>query len=198
MDGKETETAEGLIKGICFVNENPCEALFDSGATHSFISLDCAKKLELPVVEVAYKLIVSTPTNPSVITSHMCPSCTLKVLDQEFRIDLICLPLHHLDVILGMDWMSQNHVVIDCHKRIVSINPTETPNLVLTALEVTSVSELDQIPVVKEFPEVFAEEIPGLPPAREVEFSIDLVPRAGLISMAPYRMSQPELAELKK
>ena len=45
MDGKEAETAEGLIKGICFVNETPCEALFDSGATHSFISLDCAKNL---------------------------------------------------------------------------------------------------------------------------------------------------------
>ncbi|MDV3145732.1 MAG: retroviral-like aspartic protease family protein [Sweet potato little leaf phytoplasma] len=198
MSGREADTAEGLIKGICFVNENPCEVLFDSGATHSFISFDCAKKLELPIVKVSYKLIVSTPTSPSVITSQMCPNCILKVLDPDFKIDLICLPLHHLDVILGMDWMSHNHVIIDCHKKTISINSTETPNLVLTTLEVTLVSEIDQILVVREFPEVFPDDIPGLPPTREVEFSIDLVPGAGPISMAPYRMSQIELAELKK
>ena len=54
------------------------------------------------------------------------------------------------------------------------------------------------IPVVHEFEDVFSDEVPGLPPSREVEFSIDLVPGTGPVSMAPYRMAPAELVELKK
>jgi len=54
------------------------------------------------------------------------------------------------------------------------------------------------IPVVHEFEDVFPDEVPGLPPSREVEFSIDLVPGTGPVSMAPYRMAPAELVELKK
>jgi len=53
------------------------------------------------------------------------------------------------------------------------------------------------IPVVHEFEDVFPVEVPGLPPSREVEFSIDLVPGTGPVSMAPYRMAPTELVELK-
>ena len=56
---------------------------------------------------------------------------------------------------------------------------------------------LDAIPVIREFKEVFPKEIPHLPPKREIDFSIDLVPGATPISRAPYRMSPPELMELK-
>jgi len=54
------------------------------------------------------------------------------------------------------------------------------------------------ISVVQDFGDVFPEEVPGLPPSREVEFSIDLVPGTGPVSMAPYRMAPAELVELKK
>ena len=57
---------------------------------------------------------------------------------------------------------------------------------------------IDRLLVVNEFPEVFTDEIPAVPPEREVEFSIDLVPGTKPVSMAPYRMSASELAELKK
>jgi hypothetical protein len=50
---------------------------------------------------------------------------------------------------------------------------------------------------VKDFPDVFPEDVPGLPPVRDIEFSIDLIPGSGPISIAPYRMSPTELAELK-
>jgi len=52
--------------------------------------------------------------------------------------------------------------------------------------------------VVHEFEDVFLDEVPGLPPSREVEFSIDLIPGIGPVSMAPYRMSPAELVEFKK
>ena len=52
--------------------------------------------------------------------------------------------------------------------------------------------------MVREFPDVFPDEVPGLPPSREIEFSIDLVPGVGPVSIAPYRMAPAELTELKK
>lgn len=55
----------------------------------------------------------------------------------------------------------------------------------------------EDIPVVREFTDVFSDELPGLPPDREIEFSIDLVPRITPISQAPYRMAPKELKELK-
>jgi len=65
-------------------------------------------------------------------------------------------------------------------------------------MEIKEEVELKNIAVVQNFPEVFPNDIPGLPPNREIEFSIDLMPGVGPISMAPYRMSPSELAELKK
>jgi hypothetical protein len=57
--------------------------------------------------------------------------------------------------------------------------------------------EIGDIPIVREFPDVFLEDLPGLPPDREVEFSINLVPSIAPISKAPYKMAPVELKELK-
>lgn len=69
--------------------------------------------------------------------------------------------------------------------------------LLMASLSVESQDVIADLPVVCNFPEVFPDEIPSAPPEREVEFTIDLVPGTRLISMAPYRMSAPEFAELK-
>ena len=66
----------------------------------------------------------------------------------------------------------------------------------LAYLSVENQAVIDGLPVVKEFPEVFPDEIPNVPPEREVEFAIDLVPGTKPVSMAPYRMSASELVEL--
>eukprot|EP00253_Pinus_taeda_P012064 PITA_12064 len=58
-------------------------------------------------------------------------------------------------------------------------------------------ASLNNIPVIQEFADVFPEEIPGLPPRRDIDFTIELVPGAAPVSRAPYRMSVPELTELK-
>ena len=70
--------------------------------------------------------------------------------------------------------------------------------LILSSLEVETKVSMCDLHVVREFPEVFPEDISGLPPEREIEFSIDLVSGAGPISIVPYRMSPIELVELKK
>ncbi|KAL8098277.1 hypothetical protein AgCh_031154 [Apium graveolens] len=59
-------------------------------------------------------------------------------------------------------------------------------------------AKLEDIPVVNEFPDVFPDELPGLPPDREIEFTIDLAPGTEPISKAPYRMAPVEMKEMAK
>lgn len=185
------------------------------GATYSFISFDCAQQLNLPISLLPFDLIVSTPTNNPVTTSLACLDCQITIENINFFITLVCLPLTQIDVIIGMDWLSPNHVLLDCStktiifndpkcSRISSSNQTitslweETQGYVsLSSMEVKKGVNLEDIPIVRNFPEIF-KEIPGLPTEREIEFSIDLMPGTGPISIAPYLMSPSELAELKK
>jgi hypothetical protein len=111
-----------------------------------------------------------------------------------------------MDVILGMDWMTQHKVVSDLLDRVVEIN---SPTVGYTTLYlpfkdgadscayVTITSHLDEIPVVCEYPNVFPDELAGMPPDRDVEFVIELQPGTAPISKRPYRMPPKELAELK-
>ncbi|MCI42605.1 cellular nucleic acid-binding protein, partial [Trifolium medium] len=70
--------------------------------------------------------------------------------------------------------------------------------VVFASLKLGNEVKVEELPVVCEFPGVFPEDISDVPPEREVEFSIDLIPGTGPISMAPYRMSASKLSELKK
>ena len=93
--------------------------LFDSGATHSFLSNECVRRLGLAIRELGCKLIVATPASGEVSTTSVCAGCPIEVAGRRFKLNLICLPMEGLDVILGMDWLSSNHVVIDCGRRRV-------------------------------------------------------------------------------
>ena len=186
--------------------------LFYSGATHSFISCSCVEKIKLFVSSLNKDLVVETPTSGYVLTSNMCLNCPVEIFGRKFLIDLICLPLSQIDVILGMDWLSSNHVLLNCFDKTVMFDDSRmskdemfiSTNQVLTSLkedsqvymilsnlEVETKVSMCDLPIVKEFPE----DISNLPPEREIKFSIDLVPGAGPITIAP---SPIELAKLKK
>jgi hypothetical protein len=136
------------------------------------------------------------------------------VKDVEFEIEgrkylftLVVLPRLGIDVILGMNWMSHNGVLIDTSTRVVMIrDPTDQkgflvqlPRKIDLSGEVHAVQakSLVDILVVCEFPDVFPDDLSGLPPDRDVEFKIELLPDMTPISRRPYRMPPNELAELK-
>nr|KYP41892.1 Transposon Ty3-G Gag-Pol polyprotein [Cajanus cajan] len=189
--------------------------LFDSGASHSFISYACAAVLGVPVCDLGLRLLVSTRASASVIASELCVGCPVVVNEKKYKVNLICLPLVDIDIILGMDWFSANHILIDCANRRLIFSQEEDELLIsagqaesllrdgaeccllLAAMSVETERVLADIDVVREYAEVFPDEVPGLPPVREMEFSIDLVPGAGPVSVAPYRMAPAELVELK-
>ena len=75
ISGAKASQSDSLVRGICSILGTQLSVLFDSGATHSFISFDCAKKLKLPVRELEFELVVSTPTEGIIVTSSMCAEC---------------------------------------------------------------------------------------------------------------------------
>ena len=213
LSGVETAQNHDLIQGTCFIKGKTLNVLYDSGATHSFISNDRVKDLKLPISSLDTNLIISTPTSKSVITNQVCLDCPLFIENKKFLVNLICLPLSQLDIILGMDWLFDNQIILNCAEKSVVfsnheilLKPSENPNLknelqgylLLSSMESNEEVNLKNKVVVQNFPEVFPDDIPGLPPNREIEFSIDLIPGTGPISIAPYRMSPSELTELKK
>ena len=103
--------------------------------------------------------------------------------------------------------MSAHHAKIDCFSRTVQLtHPSGKIVNVLTrlakrqlySLNASPLPDLEDVPVVCDFPDVFPEELPGVPPDRDVEFVIDLIPGTVPIARRPYKMAPLELAELKK
>ncbi|XP_057734471.1 uncharacterized protein LOC130949880 [Arachis stenosperma] len=215
------EGSETLIRGNNKVAGKSLSALFDSRTTHSFIAFERASELGLKIMVLGYDLKVHNVTSEVVVTRLGCPQVLFWVQQHDFVPDLICLPMTGLDLILGLDWLSKNHVLLNCSEKSVYFVPegSEGPIVVnryyLNSMTVnyfgcecqgvmlltTSVSRdeqsLEQIPVVCKFPKVFLDDIDEFPPNREVEFVIELVPGASPILSAPYRMSPVEMAELK-
>nr|XP_029152419.1 uncharacterized protein LOC114926116 [Arachis hypogaea] len=195
-------------------------ALYDTGASHSFISFDKVEELGLKVSELAFELYVHTP-HQTVMTRSGCRQVGFKLKGRDFVHDLICLPMVGLEMILEFDWLSKNRVLLDCFEWSIQFMPEgENGAVVVEGYYLNSVmvhysekecqcyillaanvlgnnQKLDQISIVRDFPEVFSEDIPKFSPQRAIEFAIELVPGAGPVSIAPYRMALIELAELK-
>nr|GFA62212.1 putative reverse transcriptase domain-containing protein [Tanacetum cinerariifolium] len=119
-------------------------------------------------------------------------------VNQPFEFDLIPIKLGSFDVVIGMDWRSKYHVKIICDEKVVYIL-IEDETLIIRAQVMEKKSNekrLKNMHVVREFPDVFPEELLGLPPVRQVEFQIDLILRAAPVARAPYRLAPPEMQEL--
>jgi hypothetical protein len=122
------------------------------------------------------------------------------------------LELKGIDVILGMDWLGKHKVLINCAKKSVKLTTLDGEELefvaepVVTAKGIANHAEINQldasqgseVPVVNEFPDVFPEELPGMPLDRDIEFVIELKPGTAPIYKTSFRMTTQELAELKE
>jgi len=209
-----------ILSEVCvFINSTPLIAIIDTAATHSFISVSCVERLNLVVTPLLRGMVINTLTSGSVTTSLVCAKCPVNFGNVDFELDLVCLPLKHMDVIFGMDWMLSFGVSINCLTKSItfskpvdelggkfltveivkkSLDSEACVFMMFSLLKESSEKGIGDLPVVQEFPEVFPDDITELPPEREVEFSVDLVPGTSPISIAPYRMSASELGELKK
>jgi hypothetical protein len=106
-----------------------------------------------------------------------------------------------------MDWMSKYQGHIDCARKAITVTSSSGVQIEHVATmpsrkayykKSVSGPTLNQVPVVCEYPDVFPEELPGMPPDRDIEFVIELIPGTAPIAQRPYRMNPQELEELKK
>jgi hypothetical protein len=125
----------------------------------------------------------------------------------DFPTNMIVLKGQDIDVILGMNWLAQHKAILNTALRTIRLShnqeeillsiPIVIPARPIDRINEAIIPEIKDIPVVCEFPDVFPEDLPGLPPKRDVEFVIELKPGTAPISRRSYRMPPNELAELK-
>ncbi|GAU39803.1 hypothetical protein TSUD_219780 [Trifolium subterraneum] len=222
LDGEQARGNNALIIDVCQLGQSEVVVLFDCGATNSFISVECVMRLDLSSTSLIPPMTVAVATGGKVVSKRVCQNCPVSVAGKIYHVDLICLPLKDMDIVLGMDWLSANTVYIGCAEKNlyvpIDLNAESRAltallqnthqliqylgaenkcfSIMLTMSSESSLSPSD-ISIVREYLDVFPDEVNSLPPEREIEFSIDLVPGSQPISVAPYRMSPLELRELK-
>jgi hypothetical protein len=205
INAQEAQEAQGVGLGEFLVSSVLATILFDSGASHSFISSSFVEKHSIPTVVLKAPLLTRTPEG-DIKCQLGCPRVRNFLSGVEFLADLVVLKSKGIYVILGMDWLSQHHGLIRCADKVVHLtNPDgiqvtchtrgHRPDIMVFNMESKSIED---VPVVREYPDVFPKEHPGMPPDRDIEFVIDLIPGTSPIAKRPYRMAAPELAELKK
>ncbi|KAL5816273.1 hypothetical protein ACOSQ3_024651 [Xanthoceras sorbifolium] len=225
---QEDRDAPDVITGMVSIFDLTVTALIDSGSTHSYICDAMIRDRYLKTEYTEFDVIVRSPLDHSVIVNRVSRDCPIRIQEYEFPGDLMELPFHDFDLILGMDWLSRHRVIIDCSLKRVTLRTSNGAEVLMvgdrrdylsnvistiTALKLIRKGceaylahvvdsrkvdfSLQNIPTVCDFPDVFPEELPDLPPEREVEFVIDVILGTAPISVAPYRMAPAELKELK-
>jgi hypothetical protein len=203
----------GVALGTFSVEYHSANVLFDTGASHSFVTASWVESHNIPVAPMYPPMRVSS-IGGRTQTDRFCSRARVQIGGIEFPTDLIVMDNQDatIDVILGMNWLTKYQASLSCDKRTVKLvflsgeevlvelvlsGPRKRSCHQITA-HIEEIEPSEAINVVSEFPDVFPEELQGMPPERKVEFSIELIPGTAPISKRAYRVSRPELVELKK
>nr|GEZ11692.1 putative reverse transcriptase domain-containing protein [Tanacetum cinerariifolium] len=196
IGGGGTNPDSNVFTGKFLLNNCYASMLFDSGADRSFLSTTFSALLDVAPSTLDTSYAVELADGRISETNIILRGCTLGLLGYPFDIDLIPVELGSFDVIIGMDWLTKYHTLIVCDEKVVRI-PYGNKVLIIRgddcdggitskkAEDKLEEKRLEDVPIVWEFPKVFPKDLPGLPPARQVEFQINLVPGAVHVARAP-------------
>ncbi|GJZ93882.1 putative reverse transcriptase domain-containing protein, partial [Tanacetum coccineum] len=185
-----------VVTGMFLLNQHLARVLFDSGADKSFVSMSLASMLNISPITIDTFYNIEMADGNLVSINTVIQGATLTLLNQPFKIDLMLIKLGSFDVVIGIDWLSKYQARIIFDEKVIHI-PINGESLITRVIENKSDEKrLEDIPVVREFPEVFPEDLPGLPPVRQVEFQIDLILGAAPVARAAYRLAPSEMQEL--
>ncbi len=222
-----TDYASPSASGTILIHESPVRILFDTGATHSFIACACVRRLRLvctPCESFPVGLADGTRVEgrreilgcPLSIASKVWPAnlIELKMLHEDVILGMDWLT--RFSALIDMKAQTLTVVADDGTRHQLWVTDSRRHGAVISSMKVAQLISqgcqsflcyldgkeeskvvLAEIPVVREFEDVFPEEIPGLPPPRDVDFTIELEPGTRPISRAPYRLAPAEMAELK-
>jgi hypothetical protein len=187
------QQALDVVLSMFLANSNPAIVLFNSGASHSFISSRFVAIHNLPIATMKRTMLVSSPGG-EMKTRQLCPTVSVSINGVDFLSNLIILDSPRIDIILGMDWLKMYDGVIQCAKhaiQLVDANVTKVEFVaapstrMAVSLNVTKAIPMEEIRLVHDFLDVFPENLPGMPLDHDIEFIIDLVPSTAPISKRP-------------
>ncbi|XP_074365281.1 uncharacterized protein LOC141706412 [Apium graveolens] len=226
MNIKDVVQSSEVVASTLSVNNINVKVLFDSGATRSFISESFIGKLNCEIEPLVELLSIILANQERVSVKVVCPRCKVEISGYSFPASLIPFQLGEFDVVLGMDWLAEHGAQIDYKNKVILNSPQgkrlefkgqKQVKTFLTMIQAKrllrqgcegylahvidrskEMPNIGSIPIVSEFLDVFPDELPGLPPDSQIEFSIDLAPGVEPVSKAPYRMALTEMKELAK
>nr|GEY39569.1 putative reverse transcriptase domain-containing protein [Tanacetum cinerariifolium] len=178
ISGGGTNPDSNVLMGTFFLNNCYASMLFDSGADRSFVSTTFSALLDVVPSALDTSYAIELADGRILETNFVLRGCTLGLLGHPFDIDLMPVELGSFDVIIGMDWLAKYHALIVCDEKVVRI-PYGNEVLIIRGDNCDG-----------------GKDLPRLPPARQVEFQIDLVPSAAPVARAPYRLAPAEMQEL--
>ncbi|GJS94342.1 putative reverse transcriptase domain-containing protein [Tanacetum coccineum] len=157
--------------------------------------------------DLGFRYEIEIASRQLVEIDKVIKGCKLEIEGHVFDIDLIPFGHGSFDMIIGMDWLSNYKAEIICHKKVVRIplpdgkvfrvigeRPEEKARLLMSAK--ASDKKQEEIVMVRDFPKVFPDDLSGLPPIWEIEFRIELIPRATPVAKSPYRLAPSKMEEL--
>ncbi|GJU64233.1 putative reverse transcriptase domain-containing protein [Tanacetum coccineum] len=174
-----TNPDSNVVTDTFLLNDRYASILFDTGADRSFVSTTFSSLIDITPTTLDHYYDVKLVDGKIIRISTIIRGCTLNFLDHPFNINLMPIELGSFDVIIG-------HNVLLAH---VTIKETE---------DKSGEKRLEDVPIVRDFPEVFPEDLSGLPPTRQVEFQIDLMPGVAPVARAPYRLAPSKMKELSE
>ncbi|GKB57051.1 putative reverse transcriptase domain-containing protein, partial [Tanacetum coccineum] len=202
-----------VVTGTFLLNNRYDSVLFDIGADRSFMSTAFSSQIDITPTVLDHYYDVELANGRIIRLNTILRGSTLNFLNHPFNIDLMPVELGSLDVIIGMDWLEKYQEFIICAEKIVRIHWGKETLIVrgdrrcpiflahVTTKDTEDKSKekrLEDVLIIHDFPDVFPEDLSGLPPTRQVEFQINLIPGAAPVARAPYRLAPSEMKELSE
>nr|GEY35520.1 putative reverse transcriptase domain-containing protein [Tanacetum cinerariifolium] len=179
-----TNSNSNVVTGTFLLNNRYASVLFDTGADRSFVSTTFNSLNDIIPTTLDHDYDVELADGRIIWVNTLIRGCTLNFLNHPFNIDLMPVEMGSFDIIISMDWLVKYHTMIVCDEKLVHV-PFGDEILIFHETEDKSKEKrLEDVPIVQDFPEVFPEDLPGIPPTRQVEFQIDLVHGAALMEPA--------------
>jgi hypothetical protein len=175
-----------MTVGMFPVDSHIAEVLFNTGATHSFITASWVEEHNLPITTMSTPIQIDS-AGGRIRADSICLNVSVEIRGIVFPANLRVMGTQGIDVILGMNWLDKYQAVISCDKRTIRLMPPLGEEVVTElvppepkkgscyqmAIDSKEPDSLKIIKVVSEFPNVFPEDLPGMTPERKVEFAID-------------------------
>ncbi|GKF22192.1 putative reverse transcriptase domain-containing protein [Tanacetum coccineum] len=171
-----TNPDSNVVTGMFLLNNHYGSILFDTGADRSFVSTAFSSQIAMTPTALDHYYDVELAEGRIIGLNTILRGCTLNLLNHPFNIDLMPVELGSFDAIIVF---------------LANVNTKETEDKL-------EKKRLEDVPIVRDFPDVFPEDLPGLPLTRQMEFQIDLIFGAAPVALAPYRLAPSKMKELSE